>query len=204
MSTLKTGALRGTSGTADSVQLHASDQSVTFPGNVTCSGTATGFGGGKVLQMKYVNVPATNDNEQDVTSTSYTALTKPELTITPAASGNLILVMLDIFFSVGNDDGDVENSLDFQVLRTQSGLTDVAVGSYAHNLTTNASSRASSWLNYAGKINIKAVDTTVNANAITYKCHARLDHQSDTCRFHMGNTYSGSTGSSIIAMEFEP
>ena len=44
MSTLKTGALRGTSGTADSIQLHASNQSVTFPGNVTCSGTATGFG----------------------------------------------------------------------------------------------------------------------------------------------------------------
>ena len=50
MSTLKTGALRGTSGTADSVQLHASDQSVTFPGNVTVSGTMTG--GGKVLDVK--------------------------------------------------------------------------------------------------------------------------------------------------------
>ena len=44
MSTLKTGALRGTSGTADSIQLHASNQSVTFPGDVTCSGTSTGFG----------------------------------------------------------------------------------------------------------------------------------------------------------------
>ena len=42
MSTLKTGALRGTSGTADSVQLHASNQSVTFPGAVTFSGTVTG------------------------------------------------------------------------------------------------------------------------------------------------------------------
>ena len=48
---IKTGALRGTSGTADSIQLHASDQSVTFPGNVTCSGTSTGFGGGKILQV---------------------------------------------------------------------------------------------------------------------------------------------------------
>jgi len=37
MSTLKTGALRGTSGTADSVQLHASNQSVTFPGDVIAS-----------------------------------------------------------------------------------------------------------------------------------------------------------------------
>ena len=48
MSTLKTGALRGLTGTADSIQLHTSNQSVTFPGDVTCSGTATGFGGGNV------------------------------------------------------------------------------------------------------------------------------------------------------------
>lgn len=41
MSTLKTGALRGTSGTADSVQLHASNQSVTFPGDVTVTGALT-------------------------------------------------------------------------------------------------------------------------------------------------------------------
>ena len=34
MSTLKTEALRGLSGSADSIQLHASDQSVTFPGVV--------------------------------------------------------------------------------------------------------------------------------------------------------------------------
>ena len=46
MSTIKTAALRGLTGSADSIQLHTSDQSVTFPGNVTCSGTATGFGGG--------------------------------------------------------------------------------------------------------------------------------------------------------------
>ena len=38
MSTLKTGALRGTSGTADSIQLHASNQSVTFPGDVAVTG----------------------------------------------------------------------------------------------------------------------------------------------------------------------
>ena len=41
MSTLKTGALRGTSGSADSIQLHATNQSVTFPGNVTVTGTTT-------------------------------------------------------------------------------------------------------------------------------------------------------------------
>ena len=41
MSTLKTEALRGLSGSADSVQLHASNQSVTFPGAVTVTGALT-------------------------------------------------------------------------------------------------------------------------------------------------------------------
>ena len=34
MSTLKTAALRGINGTADSMQLHNTNQSVTFPGDV--------------------------------------------------------------------------------------------------------------------------------------------------------------------------
>tara|TARA_R100000781_G_scaffold67945_1_gene42833 strand:+ start:374 stop:988 length:615 start_codon:yes stop_codon:yes gene_type:complete len=58
MSTLKTGALRGTSGTADSIQLHASNQSVTFPGDVTCSGTATGFGSAGVTEADLWTVTA--------------------------------------------------------------------------------------------------------------------------------------------------
>ena len=53
MSTLKTGALRGTSGTADSVQLHASNQSVTFPGDVTFSGTVTGDNAGANITSVY-------------------------------------------------------------------------------------------------------------------------------------------------------
>lgn len=53
MSTLKTGALRGTSGTADSIQLHASNQSVTFPGDVTFSGTVTGDNAGANITSVY-------------------------------------------------------------------------------------------------------------------------------------------------------
>ena len=96
MSTLKTGALRGTSGTADSVQLHASNQSVTFPGavtitgNATCSGTATGFGGGKLVGIKYAEIGTFNENlggtgysnEKEVSSITYT----------PVSSSNTIIV----------------------------------------------------------------------------------------------------------------
>ena len=60
MSTLKTGALRGTSGTADSIQLHATNQSVTFPGDVTCSGTATGFGDADKIEEGNTKVEVTD------------------------------------------------------------------------------------------------------------------------------------------------
>ena len=61
MSTLKTGALRGTSGTADSVQLHASNQSVTFPGNVTVTGTLTGGAYGPAFRA-YLSADQTISN----------------------------------------------------------------------------------------------------------------------------------------------
>ena len=88
MSTLKTGALRGTSGSADSIQLHATNQSVTFPGNVTCSGTATGFGGGKVLQW----ITAESTAVAEITTTTITDVNL-SASITPSATSSRILVM---------------------------------------------------------------------------------------------------------------
>jgi len=116
MSTLKTGALRGTSGTADSIQLHASNQSVTFPGATTftgameipndtvdiadlsASGTASSStflrgdnawaaaGGGKVVQYVW-----TTDNT-NITCASNTNVELMDATITPTSASNKILV----------------------------------------------------------------------------------------------------------------
>ena len=83
MSTLKTGALRGTSGTADSVQLHASNQSVTFPGAVTITGALTSSTtalGGKIVGIKWGEISTFNQNmggtgygnEKEVSSVTYT------------------------------------------------------------------------------------------------------------------------------------
>ena len=92
MSTLKTGALRGTSGTADSVQLHASDQSVTFPGAVTITGavTANGGGVGKVLQI--VANTQTGNFSNNVGSTHFWGPSEFETTITPSSASNKVLI----------------------------------------------------------------------------------------------------------------
>ena len=96
MSTLKTGALRGTSGTADSIQLHASNQSVTFPGNLTCSGTATGFG--NVLQ---VQVGSSTSVANAGANTTWTQV-GPTVAITPSAATSKILVCLNAWAIVKN------------------------------------------------------------------------------------------------------
>ena len=45
--------IRHTGASADAISIDSSGN-VTFPANATCSGTATGFGGGKVLKVVQV------------------------------------------------------------------------------------------------------------------------------------------------------
>ena len=98
MSTLKTGALRGTSGTADSVQLHASNQSVTFPGAVTITGALTSSTttlGGKILQIKTLASNGSDENPADWTTVFSQA-------ITPTSSTSKIIVFLSTNLYVGD------------------------------------------------------------------------------------------------------
>ena len=80
MSTLKTAALRGLTGTADSIQLHTSNQSVTFPGAVTFSGTVTGDNAGcvkKIHTFEYATRVAgtyTDNSNQFTFTTAFTPL----------------------------------------------------------------------------------------------------------------------------------
>ena len=161
--------------------------------------TPTDNDSGKVLQIKFTNIACANSNEQDITGTSYTAVTKPTLDITPGTSGNKILIQAMIPFSVDNDDNGEENTLRVQLLRTQSGIADVVVGTAQYASTGEHS--PGGWLGLAGNIIMNMVDTTVNASAITYKFQARLAHSADSVRFHLGDAHTG-TGSSIIATEF--
>ncbi len=161
--------------------------------------TPTDNDSGKVLQIKFAQVACANSNEQDITSTSYTAITNPTLAITPATSGNKILVQAMLPYNVDNDDNGEENTLRVQLLRTQSGIADVVVGTAQYASTGEHS--PGGWLGQSGNIIMNMVDTTVNASAITYKFQARLAHSADSVRFHLGDAHTG-TGSSLIATEF--
>ena len=80
-------SIRHTGASADAVTMDASGN-VTFPGNATCSGTATGFG--KILQKVHT---------QSTTSQTTSGATKLDvltLSITPASSSNQILLLAQL------------------------------------------------------------------------------------------------------------
>ena len=195
MSTLKTGALRGTSGTADSVQLHASNQSVTFPGNVTCSGTATGFGGGKIIQVKY----GTKVDTFSTAATSFTDITGLAATITPTSTSNFIAIWA---FINGNTTGSKAYG------RIARDSTAIGVG------TASGSTVSAGWdMNHGGSSNRAQtsgnvwVEQAQSTNSTVYKVQVR--HENGGADVYVNRTSSatddascGRYSSSIIVMEF--
>ena len=81
-------SIRHTGASADAITLDNSGNA-TFPANVTCSGTATGFGGGKILQV--VSTTRTDTFSENVAtgSLSADALT---VNITPSNANNKIFL----------------------------------------------------------------------------------------------------------------
>jgi len=92
MSRLITNAIRSTSATADAITMDGSGN-VTFPANATCSGTATGFGGGKILQVQ--KVIKLDTASQAVTAGSSWSYNPSDfrVTITPSSASNKIVLI---------------------------------------------------------------------------------------------------------------
>ena len=76
-------SIRHTGASADAITMDASGN-VTFPANATCSGTATGFGGGIVMaEIWRLTSTITNDGNENVITAN---LSKPS---TPSGAGKL-------------------------------------------------------------------------------------------------------------------
>lgn len=91
-SRLVVNSVRHTGASADGITLDASGN-VTFPANATCSGTATGFGGGKILQVKQTKLTSAVSISG---VTSYSNISGFSVNITPASTNNKILVMVQM------------------------------------------------------------------------------------------------------------
>ena len=132
MSRLVTNAIRSTSASADAITMDGSGN-VTFPANATCSGTATGFGGGKILQVKqavktdtssttnfgWVTIPGTDETGSGSLF---------EVNITPTATTSKILVTWGIHLSVSS-------SIYSGGLKLRRDSTDLFIGDTSSNLS---------------------------------------------------------------------
>lgn len=197
MSTLKTGAIRGTSGSADSIQIHATNQSVTFPGAVSITGalTASGGGVGKILQV----VAGTPDTtfRQTTSTTFVTASSTCNVAITPTSSSSKILVVAYAVFSC-NDGNDGWAATIYRD-STNLGVTDTGLA-YGNSVAGITAIHYPTTMFY--------VDSPSTTSSITYQVYIRLhDIDSDAGYARIGHTGYGTSSGDVppavmYAMEF--
>ena len=95
MSRVIANAYRHTAASADAITLDSSGN-VTFPANATCSGTATGFGGGKLLQVVQTVKTDTTSRGGSSGTDALAAISGLSVNITPSATSSKIYVVVNI------------------------------------------------------------------------------------------------------------
>ena len=161
MSRLITNSIRSTSASADAITLDGSGNA-TFPANVTCSGTATGFGiGGKILQVVHQNLTT----QMSTTSTSYvdTGLTA---SITPSATTSKVLIILSIAAIINADHNGY-----LRLLRDSTEINSGSGGDTNSMFGINGNSTAFRYAPVMHTSNF--LDTPSTTSATTYKVQVR-------------------------------
>lgn len=138
MSRVIVNQIRHTGASADAITLDSSGN-VTFPANVTCSGTATGMGGGKILQVKQ----AVKTDTSSTTNTGWVTIPGTdetgsgslfEVNITPSATSSKILVSWGIHLSTNA--GVYSGGM-----KLRRNTTDIFIGD-----TSSSRTRATNWV----------------------------------------------------------
>ena len=166
-SRLVVNSVRHTGASADGITLDSSGN-VTFPGNATCSGTASGFG--KLLQTPLFAIKT--DLYSQTTTGSFTDIPGLSLTITPTATSSKILIFANICHSISST-----SDYAYRLLRGSTDLGNSTVGSEGNRVgiscgTTN-SSRGDGY-------SIHFLDSPNTTSATTYKI--QVNHQNGTYR----------------------
>ena len=201
MSRIVVDAIRNSSASSDGITL-ASDGSVTIPGNATCSGTASGFGGGKILQV----VQTLKNDTTSITSSntnSFVDVSGMSLSITPTATTSKILVYFTIALS-GN-----AGSFHIRLVR---GSTNIGIGdgtAIGNRLQSTFLYRpmGSPYEHACDAVSHCVLDTPNTTSATTYKLQGSAGATySATWYFNRtysdsNNDYEGRTVSSITALE---
>ena len=162
MSEIKVNKVSPATGTA--ITLGDSGDTFTVPSGATIvnSGTATGFGGGKVLQVVSTGKTDTYSN----TSTTYTDITGMSVSITPSATSSRILVLCQISWM----NGPSSNRGFIRLMRDATPIN-VATGSLGSRPATSIGGENDSGTHIMSG-NIQFVDSPSSTSAIAYHLEA--------------------------------
>ena len=190
MSTLKTGALRGTSGTADSVQLHASNQSVTFPGEVNIA-TKKLVCPGTIIQVVHAST-STNASQSFSAGTTFVD-TNLSASITPTAASSKILITGYLSYYV---DSAANGSKEWNFAITD-GSDNILDG------TTGVSEgyRMNEGYQSGGKHPINFLHHPNTTSSFTYKIRMNACSSNNTASLKAQNAGQGNNTSRITLME---
>ena len=192
MSRVIANAYRHTAASADAITLDSSGN-VTFPANATCSGTATGFGGGKILQV--VSTTKT-DTASTTTSGSFTDISGLSVAITPSATNSKIFIIL----SLGSVSSDTGIAVGFRMLRDSTEIGSAGSGTDRKGFTNiyAGSGANSSNDEYILSASHNFLDSPSTTSSTTYKVQWRTSGSASYLNKYWNN--SENNGSSTITL----
>tara|TARA_A100000171_G_scaffold6927_1_gene5341 strand:- start:311 stop:913 length:603 start_codon:yes stop_codon:yes gene_type:complete len=198
MSRIIVDAVRNSSAGADGITL-ASDGSVTLPGNVTCSGTATGFGGGKLVN--YAQTVKTDTFSQSLGQGAYSN-NCIELSYAAASSSNKLFIMASLTVSYQHGQSiKMRFSLSNSVIQAVTG--DAA--SSRDRSTTEAWNNSSS---QSTNLAFNYLHSSPSTSAATYGCQlGQKDNGTQTVFLNRNHAdgdydYNARSASTLTIMEF--
>lgn len=150
-------------------------ESVNLADDFAFTGTITGAGGGKILQV--VSTPVTAVATITSTSTSsFADMTGVSASITPASTSSKILVLVDCFFGV------TAGTVHFRLVRDSTAIRIGDAGG-GNQIRSSIAKRVAGtiYTYYQDSFSISAVDSPSTTSAVTYKLQGTL-----------GASYSGS------------
>lgn len=147
-------SIRHTGASSDAISLDSS-------GNVTCNGTATGFGGGKILQV----LQTVKTDVFSTTSNSYVLVTGLTQAITAASTSNKILINVTLYGGVSSGN----YVAGFKLAKDGSAMDGNTIGAASGN---NAESGTFRFRNaadtHAEEASFMFLDTPADTNSHTY------------------------------------
>jgi hypothetical protein len=200
---IKTNKISPTSGTT--LTLGDSADTITIPSGATISnlGTATGFGGGKVLQ-----VVSTNKTDTFATSSignTFVDITGLSVAITPSSASNKILILATVNHGV---DGIRATAL--KLLRDSTAIN-IGTGSMGNRTPASTVAIGENYDTNRGEVSsINFLDSPNTTSEITYKIQVGiLEATTNVARVNTSGgdgdfTYIARSASTITVMEIAP